>query len=385
MATQSESRPLSGTRILDFTRVLSGPYCTALLADVGAEVIKVEPPTGDDYRHIGPFMGDESILFQAVNRGKRSIILDLTKRDDLGVALQLAATVDVVVENFRPGVADKLGISWDALSSVNPRLIYASISGFGQSGAHANRPAYDIIIQALSGIMFVTGDAEREPTLIGESIADVVAGLFASWAIVVALNERHRTGRGRRIDVAMLDAMIALQPLVLARYIATGQPPQRVGNRHPLSAPFGVFRAADGPIVLAVLNDKLMRTLCTVIGRPDMFVDPRFATDSARLANEPVLRAFIEEWTLGRSRTQAVGELEAAGVPAAVIQDISEALQMSALASRDILQDVEHPELGRLQVPQQPAVFIGVTRGGTSPAPCLGEHSRLIRDGMLAP
>jgi CoA:oxalate CoA-transferase len=182
----------------------------------------------------------------------------------------------------------------------------------------------------------------------------------------------------------MLDAMVPLQPLVLARYIATGQPPQRVGNRHPLPAPFSVFRAADGPIALALLNDKVMRTLCTVIGRPDMLVNPRFATDSARLANEPVLRTFIEEWTVRRSRTQAVGELEAAGVPAAVIRDISEALQMSALAPRDILQDVEHPELGRLQVPQQP-VFIGVTRGGTSPAPCLGEHSRLIRDRMLAP
>jgi CoA:oxalate CoA-transferase len=385
MTTHSESRPLSGTRILDFTRVLSGPYCTALLADVGAEVIKVEPPAGDDYRHIGPFVGDESILFQAVNRGKRSIILDLTKRNDLGAAFRLAASVDVVVENFRPGVADKLGISWDALSSVNPRLIYASVSGFGQSGPQASRPAYDIIIQALSGVMSVTGDPERDPTLIGESIADVVAGLFASWAILVALNERHRTGRGRRIDVAMLDAMIALQPLVLARYIATGQPPQRVGNRHPLSAPFGVFRAADGPIVLAVLNDKLMRALCTVIGRADMLVDPRFATDSARLANEPALRGLIEEWTLRRSKTQAVGELEAAGVPAAAIQDISEALQMSALASRGILQDVEHPELGRLQVPQQPAVFVGVRRGGTSPAPSLGEHSQLIRDGVPPP
>jgi CoA:oxalate CoA-transferase len=382
MNSQAVSLPLAGIRVLDFTRVLAGPYCTALLADVGAEVIKVEPPGGDDYRHIGPFRDGESLLFQAVNRGKLSIMLDLTKVADRRVALDLAASADAVVENFRPGVADKLGVGFEALSTANPGLVYASVSGFGQTGPQATRPAYDIIIQALSGIMSVTGDPGRDPTLVGESICDVAAGLFASWAIMVALHERQRTGRGRRIDLAMLDAMIALQPLVVARFVATGRAPTRVGNRHALSAPFGVFRTADGPIVIAVLNDKLMRALCALIGHPDLHKDARFASDSARLENEAALRAVIEGWTLTRSKAEAVDELTEAGVPAAVIQDIAEALASPEAAGRELLHEVEHPKLGKLRLPQQPAHFVGLERGVTRPAPGLGEHTREITEGL---
>jgi CoA:oxalate CoA-transferase len=384
MNRQTASLPLANVRILDFTRVLAGPYCTALLADVGAEIIKVEPPAGDDYRHIGPFIDGESILFQAVNRGKRSIVLDLTKPADQSIALDLAAGADVVVENFRPGVADKLGVGFETLSAANPRLVYASVSGFGQTGPQASRPAYDIIIQALSGIMSVTGDPERDPTLIGESICDVAAGLFASWAILVALHERERTGCGRWIDLAMLDAMIALQPLVVARFVATGRAPGRVGNRHALSAPFGVFRTADGPIVIAVLNEKLMRALCTLIGHPDLHKDQRFATDAARLENEVALRGVIEGWTLTRSKAKAVAELTKAGVPAAVIQDIAEALTSPEAAGRELLHDLEHPKLGKLRLPQQPARFVGVERGVTRPAPGLGEHTREILEGVAS-
>src|SRR4051812_36617971 len=382
MNPQSVSLPLAGIRVLDFTRVLAGPYCTALLADVGAEVIKVEPPGGDDYRHIGPFREGESLLFQAVNRGKLSIMLDLTDVADRRVALDLAASADAVVENFRPGVADKLGVGFEALSATNPRLVYASVSGFGQTGPQASRPAYDIIIQALSGIMSVTGDPGRDPTLVGESICDVAAGLFASWAILVALHERQRTGQGRRIDLAMLDAMIALQPLVVARFVATGRAPTRVGNRHALSAPFGVFRTADGPIVIAVLNDKLMRALCALIGHPDLHKDARFASDSARLENEAALRAVIEGWTLTRSKAEAVDELTEAGVPAAVIQDIAEALASPEAAGREVLCEVEHPKLGKIRLPQQPAHFVGLGRSVTRPAPGLGEHTREITEGL---
>jgi CoA:oxalate CoA-transferase len=369
---------LAGIRILDFTRVLAGPYATALLADVGAEVIKVESPSGDDYRHIGPFIADESVLFQALNRGKKSIMLDLSRPEDRQKALRLAATADVLVENFRPGVADKLGIGWEAVTAVNPRLIYASISGFGQTGDAAGRPAYDIIIQALSGIMSVTGEPEGEPTLVGESIADVAAGLFASWAILVALVERQSTRRGRRIDLAMLDAMIAMQPLVVARCLASGEPPRRVGNRHALSAPFGVFRTSDGPIVLAVLNDKLMRGLSAVIGHPQLPSDPRFATDAARLANEPELRAIIEGWTLARTKDEAMAALTQAGIPAAPIRDMAEALAAPEVVARELLQTVHHPKLGALRVPQQPVHFAGVPRGGATPAPSLGEHAGTI-------
>jgi len=377
-------RPLSGVRVLDFTRVLAGPYCTALLADLGADVIKVEPPGGDDYRHIGPFVGGESALFLAVNRGKRSIVLDLAKASDLAVALALARKADVVVENFRPGVADKLGIGWEALSAQDPSLVYASISGFGQTGPLAKRPAYDIIVQALSGIMTVTGEPDGPPTLIGESIGDVVAAVFGSWSILAALVERGRTGRGRRLDVAMLDTMIALQPLVVARFLASGVAPLRVGNRHPLSAPFGVFRASDRSFVLAVLNDKLFATLATAIGVPDAARDPRFATDALRLANEPALRAIIEAWSICRTAAEAVATLASAGVPAAEIETIAQALGSEQAALRDPLQQMIHPVLGAVRTLEQPVRFDGAPRGGLAAAPTLGQHSAEIRAEVAA-
>ncbi len=378
-AAMTPDRPLSGIRVLDFTRVLAGPYCTALLADLGADVIKVEPPGGDDYRHIGPFVGGESALFLAVNRGKRSIVLDLADPDDLQVALALARRADVIVENFRPGVADRLGIGWEALSALRPSLVYASISGFGQTGPLAKRPAYDIVVQALSGIMAVTGDPDGPPTLIGESIADVVAALFASWSITAALVERGRTGRGRRLDVAMLDSMIALQPLVVARTLASGVAPARVGNRHPLSAPFGAFRGSDRSFVLAVLNEKLFAALAGVIGRPEIAGDPRFATDALRLANEPALRAIIEAWSSGRTAADAVAALAAAGVPAAEIETMAQALASEQAALRDPLQQMTHPVVGLIRTLEQPVRFDGASRGGLAAAPLLGQHSGQIR------
>ena len=367
----SPDRPLSGIRVLDFSRVLAGPYCTALLADLGADVIKVEPPAGDDYRHIGPFIGHESALFLAVNRGKRSIVLDLAKPADRHIAHALAERADVVVENFRPGVAAKLGIGWAELSARNPRLVYASISGFGQTGPLAARPAYDIILQAMSGIMSVTGMPDGPPTLVGESIADVIAGLFGSWAVLAALVERQRTGRGRHIDLAMHDAMIAAEPLLVARALATGEAPVRVGNRHPLSAPFGAFGARDGLFVLAVLNDKLFATLSAHIGKPKLAADPRFTSDPSRLAHEAALRTEIEGWSMQRTAAEAVVSLVAAGVPAAEIQDMAQALASPQAEARALLQEVRHPTLGPLRVPEQPAHFSGVSRGGAGPAPAL--------------
>ena len=374
----ASARPLTGVRVLDFSRVLAGPYCTALLADLGADVIKVEPPAGDDYRHVGPFVDGESALFLSVNRGKRSIALDLGRPADLAIAQALAARSDVVVENFRPGVADRLAIGWKDLSRINPKLVYASISGFGQDGALAARPAYDIILQAMSGIMSVTGAPDGPPMLVGESIADVVAGLFGSWSILAALLERQRTGIGRHVDLAMLDAMVAVQPLVVARYLASGEAPRRVGNRHALSAPFGAFRARDGMFVLAVLNNKLFATLAGCIGRPELAHDERFATDAGRLAGEAVLRAAIEAWSSALGASEAVAALVAAGVPAAEIQDMAEALTSPHAEQRGLLQETRHPLLGTLRVPEQPAHFGGVARGGIAPAPSLDAHRHEI-------
>jgi CoA:oxalate CoA-transferase len=377
-ARVTDDRPLSGVRVLDFSRVLAGPYCTALLADLGADVIKVEPPTGDDYRHVGPFIDGESALFLTINRGKRSIALDLTKAEDRAIVQALAARADVVVENFRPGVADKLGIGWNELSQLNPRLVYGSISGFGQDGQFAGRPAYDIILQAMTGIMSVTGSPDGPPMLVGESIADVVAGLFASWSILAALVERQRTNAGRYIDLAMFDAMIAVQPLVVARYLASGTAPQRVGNRHPLSAPFGAFQARDGMFVLAVLNEKLFGKLAECIGRPELVGDARFGSDSDRLANEADLRAAIEGWSASLTASEAVAALVAAGVPAAEIQDMAEALTSPQARERGLLQDTHHATLGPVQVPEQPARFGGASRGGIAAAPALDADRRAI-------
>ena len=319
-------KPLSGLKVLDLTRVLAGPYCTAMLAENGADVIKIEPPTGDDYRHIGPFLeGGSSALFEKVNCSKRSILLDLAKQEDLQVALSLARNADVLVENFRPGVTTKLGIGFEALHVLNPKLIYASISGFGQSGDMAKRPAYDIIVQAMSGIMTVTGSPDGPPTLIGESIADVTAGLFAYNAIMTALYQRNSAGIGQHLDISMLESMVQLQPLVAARLSATGVTPTRVGNRHALSAPFGVFEAKDANFVLAVLNDKLFKSLCDVMGQPDLFSNPLYASDPLRLSNEPTLRNAIQTWSKSMPATEAVATLVAAGIPASEVLDAKQA------------------------------------------------------------
>ena len=358
-------KPLSNIKILDFTRVLSGPYCTALLADIGADVIKVEPPQGDDYRHIGPFLKDgSSSLFATVNRGKRSVVLDLNNDADRNLALKLAADADVVVENFRPGVATKLGIGYEALSKLNPKLIYTSISGFGQTGPMAQRPAYDIIVQAMSGIMSVTGEPSGPPTLIGESVADVVSGLYASWAIMAALNQRHATGLGQHLDVSMLSSMLALQPLVSARLFASGKAPKRVGNRHPISAPFGAFKSLDGMFMVAVLNDKLMKALAAVIDEPSIPSDPLFATDELRFQNEGALRAHIENWSGQRSANEAVELLLAAGVPAAEVLD---AKQANAL-------------VGNTEPQGQPVKFSAAVNAPLAPAPKLDEHGTSIRE-----
>ncbi|HET9068398.1 MAG TPA: CoA transferase, partial [Amaricoccus sp.] len=235
------SAPLAGIRVLDLSRVLAGPYCTALLADLGAEIIKLEPPAGDDYRHIGPFRDGESALFTLNNRGKRSLVLDLKDAADLALAREIAARVDVVVENFRPGVAARLGLGPETLRALNPRLVYCSISGFGQEGPFRDLPAYDLVVQAMSGLMAATGEEGGAPLKAGESVADLVAGLFASWSILAALVQRGATGEGATLDIAMYDALFSMLTTSHALHLHAGTLPARVGNRHPLSTPFGCF------------------------------------------------------------------------------------------------------------------------------------------------
>lgn len=367
--------PLSGVRILDFSRVLAGPFATALLADIGADIIKVEPPDGDDYRHIGPFIGGDSALFMATNRGKRSIVLDLKRAHDLAIARELASDADIVVENFRPGVADKLGIGYAELAPTNPRLIYLSISGFGQFGPMRDRPAYDMIVQAESGLMSVTGEADGPPMPVGEAMGDLISGLFGAWSLSSALYARERTGRGTRIDLAMFDALLSMLPTAVCRYRGTGVAPQRVGNRHPLSAPFGVYRTNNGYIVIAVLNERLFERFAGVIGRLDLVGDPRFASDPARCAHEAALRTIIEDWSFARPSDEVVAILAAAGIPAARIADIAEAVTSDQVAARQLFRGN-----GPMPLAEQPAHFSGVMRGRPTIVPTLDGD----RDDILA-
>ncbi|MFP7571678.1 CaiB/BaiF CoA transferase family protein [Marivita sp. S2033] len=367
----SSKKPLSGVRILDFTRVLAGPYCTALMADLGADVIKVESAQGDDYRHIGPFRDGESLLFQTVNRGKRSVVLDLKSEQGRDTVKALLRETDVLVENFRPGVMDKLGLGVDAMRAAFPALVYVSVSGFGQTGPNAKKPAYDIIIQAMSGLMDATGNPDEAPTMVGEALADVAGGLFAAWGTMVALFDRTRTGQGRHVDVGLFDALTSMMPVLACRTLMGGEEPTRTGNRHPLSAPFGTYPAKDGHFAVAVLNDRLFSTFCDVIGQPELAQDSRFTSDSQRRSNEPALAECIERWAKARNVEDVVALLSGAGIPAAEIQSVAQAWASEQTRARALYSEVSHPELGQLRIPEQPVHFSNTQRGARRAAPAL--------------
>lgn len=378
----SLNAPLAGIRILDFTRVLSGPMSTVLLADLGAEVIKVEPPHGDDYRAIGPMKNGHSALFSLMNRNKKSIVLDLKCPEAVAIVHALCQKVDVVVENFRPGVAKKLGIDAETLRQHNPKLVYASISGFGQTGPYAHRPAYDIIVQAMSGLMEATGQPDGPPTLVGEAVSDVISGIFASWGILAALLHSQKTGQGQHLDVGMLDSTLAFIATSMARYLFTGKPAKRVGNRHPLSAPFGIYKAADGHFALAVLNNKLFTQLCSVMSLPELAKNPSMQSDELRSEHEAYLRECIEQWASTQSIEQVVQALDEAGIPAAPIWNIEQALQSEHVQQRQLLHAVPHPDLPDLLLPTQPVRFQSPTPV-PQPAPALGQDTDHLLQQLL--
>lgn len=372
MMNEQKSALLDGVVILDFSRVLAGPFCSALLADLGATVIKVEPPQGDDQRHMGAMRDGHSVNFSLINRNKRSIRLDLKQPEALNIAQQLAQNADVVIENFRPGVAQRIGIDYARLSALNPRLIYCSISGFGQDGPMAERPSYDVIAQAMSGFMSVTGPADGEPVFAGDSIGDTVSGLFGAWAISTALFRRERDGQGQHLDVAMFDSLMSLLPTAVAQFQQSGVAPGRSGHTHPLTAPFGAFRAKDGRVIIAVANSALFERLCNCLGQPDLVSDPQFATDTDRRKNEAVLRSVIERWTTERTVEAVVSTLGEAGVPASPVWDIEQAVNSEQSTHRGLFADVNDPDVGDLRLPRQPVHFSATTPTPPTPAPRLG-------------
>ena len=350
--------PLAGTVVIDLTRVLAGPYCTMLLADLGARVIKIEKPhTGDDARHIGPFVAERSAYFLSLNRGKESIALDLQAPpyESEGQALRamrdrtlferLLARADVLVENFRPGAMARLGYGWDALHARFPRLVYAAISGFGQTGPLAARPAYDLVVQAMGGIMSITGQPGAPPTRVGTSIGDITAGLFGALGISSALRHRERTGEATLVDVAMLDCQVAILENAIARYAATGEVPAPIGSRHPSITPFEAFPSADGHLVVAAGNDALFRRLAATLELPSLADDARFATNEARCRNVDALRELLSQ----RLRTQPTAtwtaRLEAAGIPCGPIQNVAQVLDHPQVRARNMVVGVADPAL----------------------------------------
>ncbi|RMF14344.1 MAG: CoA transferase [Alphaproteobacteria bacterium] len=371
---EASPRPLEGLVVVDLSRVLAGPYCTMVLADLGARVIKVEHPLGgDDARHIGPFVetGDGecfSAYFASINRGKESIALDLKEEEDRRLFEALLARADVLVENFRPGVMDRFGYSWETLHARFPRLIYAAVSGFGRTGPYRDRPAYDMVVQAMGGILSVTGTPGGPPVRVGTSIGDITAGLFAVAGIEAALVARERDGRGRLVDIAMLDGQIAILENAIARYAASGQSPGPLGARHPSIAPFAAFRAADGYLVIAAGNDTLFRKLAETLDRPEIARDPRFASNDLRCRNIAPLTAEIEAALACRPVTHWLQRLESAGIPCGPINDIASAVNDPQVRARGMIGHAPLPGGGELMMAANP---VRVTEGeaGMADAP----------------
>jgi CoA:oxalate CoA-transferase len=330
--------PLSGILVVDLTRVLAGPFCTLVLADLGARVIKVEAPgRGDDARHFGPFVEWRSAYFASLNRGKQSIALDLAAQVDREIFERLLARADVLVENFRPGAMARLGYAWESLHARYPRLVMASTSGFGQTGPYAQRPAYDIVAQAMGGIMSLTGQPGAPPTRVGTSLGDIAAALFTAVGIEAALLERERSGRGMHVDVAMLDAQVAILENAIARYAATGEVPGPLGSRHPSITPFEALATGDGYVVIAAGNDALFAALCRTLGCEALAGDARFASNELRTRNHDALKPALETALATRSTAEWLALLSEAGVPCAPIQNVKQILEDPQVAARNMV------------------------------------------------
>jgi len=376
---------LTDIRVLDLSRVLAGPYCTMVLADYGADVIKVEEPgSGDGTRAWGPpWVDDQSAYFLAANRNKRSITIDLKAPAGRQIIHELAALSDVVIENFKVGGAAKLGIDYATLATINPRLVYCSISGYGQSGPYKDRAGYDFIIQAQGGIMSITGPEEGEPYKVGVAIADITTGLFAATAILAALHERERSGKGQFIDVALLDSQVAWLANVAQNYLATGEPPRRYGNAHPSIVPYETFPAADGRIAVGIGTDAQFRKFCAAAGRPELADDERFRTNQARVEHRCDLIPLLRE--LFRMRTVAawLDLCETLGVPAGPINNVADALNDPHVRARGMVQEIDHATAGPIKLLGPVAKFGRTPAEIRSAPPPLGHHTGEILRELL--
>ncbi len=347
--------PLNGVTVVDLSRVLAGPYCTMVLADLGARIIKVEVPgTGDDSRHIGPFIEGKSAYFMAINRSKESIALDLKNPTDKALFERLLARADVLVENFRPGAMERLGYGWPILRERFPSLIYAAVSGFGQTGPYRDRPAYDMVVQGMGGIMSLTGQPGGQPTRVGTSVGDITAGLFAVGGITSALYHRERTGEGSMIDIGMLDCQVAILENAIARYFATGQIPGPLGARHPSITPFEAYRTADGHVIVAAGNDSLFNRLCDAIDRAELAGNPLFRTNPDRNTHVLALKDELEATFKTAPTSHWLRILEAAGVPCGPINNVKQAMEDPQIEARNMMISADDPIAGAVRLAGNP-------------------------------
>jgi len=389
--------PLDGILVLDLTRVLSGPYCTMLLADMGARVVKIEQPgKGDDTRAWGPpylypsghrptagnaeEAGGESAYFLSINRNKESVTLDFKSADGRAILDRLLARCDVVVENFRPGTLARIGLDYKTLAPRFPRLVYCSVSGFGQTGPRAKEPGYDAVMQGEGGLMSITGAADGPPYRLGVAIADIVSGMFAAYGVALALFARERTGEGQQVDVAMLDAVAALLTYQAGNFFASGKVPTRLGNRHPSIAPYETFAASDGDFVLAVGNDEQWRTFCAAA---EINEDPRFATNRQRVTAYDELRPVIADRLRTRPRQQWIERLTAAGVPCGSVRNLQELFDDPQLAAREMIARVEHATIGALRTLGVNVKLSGTPGSVRTAPPTLGQHTDAVLGGDL--
>jgi crotonobetainyl-CoA:carnitine CoA-transferase CaiB-like acyl-CoA transferase len=371
--------PLDAITVLDLTRVLSGPYCTMLLADMGARVIKIEQPgKGDDTRAWGPpFLEGESAYFLSINRNKESVTLDFKQPEGRTALDALIARSDVLVENFRPGTLTKLGLDYATLAARHPRLVYCSVSGFGQTGPRSKEPGYDAVMQAEGGLMSITGSPDGPPYRLGVAIADIVSGMFAAYGVAMALFARERTGRGQEVDVAMLDSVAALLTYQAGNYFASGRVPVRLGNRHPSIVPYETFAASDGEFVLAVGNDEQWRRFCATAGLPE---DERFATNRQRVTRYEELRPLVAEKLRTQPRQFWIDRLTAAGVPCGSVRNLQELFDDPQLGAREMIARLEHATIGSMKTLGVPVKLSDTPGSVRTPPPMLGEHT----DAVLA-
>ena len=368
-------KPLAGLRVIDLTQAMAAPFCSMNLADMGADVIKVEPLMGEDMRRGSASKNGHSGTFVTINRSKRGITLDLKQPKGVEVMHRLVKTADVFVQNYRPGAAKRLGVDYETLAALNPRLIYCSISGFGSTGPYASRGGYDLIAQGMSGIISVTGDEDGPPAKAGLPVSDLGAGLFGAYGILCALEHRERTGQGQLVDTSLLEAAMALTVWEATEYWVTGQAPKPLGSAHRLAAPYQALRASDGWFTVGANNDKLYEALCGALGRPDLAGDPRFAGGPARMKHREALIAELERTTAKEPRAHWLARLDAAGVPSGPINNYAEALADPHALARDMIVDLVHPGAGPIKALGVPVKLSDTPGAVDRPAPLLGQDN----------